>query len=206
MTWEMVHFDVQLIGGIALHHGKIAEMATGEGKTLVATLPLFLNALTGRGVHLVTVNDYLARRDSEWMGFLLRYLGLSVGVYPARSVPQRTPRPIRLRCHLRHQRGDSASTTCATTASPSPPTEQVQRGHWFAIVDEVDSVLIDEARTPLIISGPVTSGLPPVRQIQTARRKAGPAAGHAAEPNRRRSQGDGSRRRTGTARPQCSSN
>ena len=154
ITWEMVHFDVQLIGGMVLHHGKIAEMATGEGKTLVATLPLYLNGLTGRGVHVITVNDYLARRDAEWMGFLLQYLGLTVGCIQHDQSP-----PLR-----RHQY--SCDVTYGTNAEfgfdylrdnglAQSVDEQVQRGHWFAIVDEVDSVLIDEARTPLIISGPV---------------------------------------------------
>ncbi len=154
VTWEMVHFDVQLIGGMTLHNGKIAEMATGEGKTLVATLPLFLNGLTGRGVHLITVNDYLARRDSDWMGFLLRYLGVSVGCIQHDQPP-----------HIRREQY-AADVTYGTNAEfgfdylrdnglATSVEEQVQRGHWFAIVDEVDSVLIDEARTPLIISGPV---------------------------------------------------
>ncbi len=154
LSWEMVHFDVQLIGGIALHQGKIAEMGTGEGKTLVATLPLYLNALTGRGVHIITVNDYLARRDSEWMGYLLEFLGVSVGVI------QNDMRP--------HERKEmyGRDVTYGTNSEfgfdylrdngmAESQDEQVQRGHFFAIVDEVDSVLIDEARTPLIISGPV---------------------------------------------------
>ena len=155
LTWEMVHFDVQLIGGIALHRGRIAEMATGEGKTLVATLPVYLNALTGRGVHLVTVNDYLARRDSEWMGALYSFLGLSVGCIQNDQPP-----------HVRRQIY-TADITYGTNAEfgfdylrdngmAGSKADQVQRGHYFAIVDEVDSVLIDEARTPLIISGPVT--------------------------------------------------
>ncbi len=154
MTWEMVHFDVQLIGGVTLHNGKIAEMATGEGKTLVATLPLYLNGLTGRGVHLITVNDYLARRDSEWMGFLLKFLGLTVGCIQNDQPP-----------HIRREQY-ACDVTYGTNAEfgfdylrdnglATTVDEQVQRGHWFAIVDEVDSVLIDEARTPLIISGPV---------------------------------------------------
>ncbi len=155
VKWEMVHFDVQLIGGIALHRGRIAEMATGEGKTLVATLPIYLNALTGRGVHLVTVNDYLARRDSEWMGALYSFLGLTVGCIQNDQPP-----------HLRRQIY-TADITYGTNAEfgfdylrdngmAGSKADQVQRGHYFAIVDEVDSVLIDEARTPLIISGPVT--------------------------------------------------
>jgi preprotein translocase subunit SecA len=154
LKWEMVHFDTQLIGGMALHLGKIAEMATGEGKTLVATLPLYLNGLTGRGVHIITVNDYLARRDAEWMGCLLRYLGLTVGCIQNDQPP-----------HVRREQY-ACDVTYGTNAEfgfdylrdnglATSVEEQVQRGHWFAIVDEVDSVLIDEARTPLIISGPV---------------------------------------------------
>ncbi len=154
-TWDMVHFDVQLIGGIALHMGKIAEMATGEGKTLVATLPVYLNALTGRGVHVVTVNDYLARRDSEWMGELFKQLGLTVGCIQHDQPP-----------HVRREQYN-ADITYGTNSEfgfdylrdngmATSREQQVQRGHYYAIVDEVDSILIDEARTPLIISGPVT--------------------------------------------------
>src|SRR5437879_1849660 len=149
---NMRHFDVQLIGGMVLHAGRIAEMKTGEGKTLVATLPAYLNALGGKGVHIVTVNDYLAKRDSEWMGRIFRFLGLSVGV-------------------IQHHLGD-AERQVAYAADITYGTNNefgfdylrdnmkfdlagyVQRGHNFAIVDEVDSILIDEARTPLIISGP----------------------------------------------------
>ncbi len=155
LTWEMVHFDVQLIGGIGLHRGRIAEMQTGEGKTLVATLPVYLNALTGRGVHVVTVNDYLARRDSEWMGHLYQWLGLTVG-----CIQSQMPAPLRREQY-------NSDITYGTAAEfgfdylrdngmASSKAEQVQRGHYFAIIDEVDSILIDEARTPLIISGPVT--------------------------------------------------
>ena len=153
--WQMVHFDVQLIGGIGLHRGMIAEMATGEGKTLVATLPVFLNALSGLGVHLITVNDYLARRDSEWMGYLFEWLGLTVG------------------CIQNDQRGEirkeqyQKDITYGTASEfgfdylrdngmAQSAEDQVQRNHYFALIDEVDSVLVDEARTPLIISGPVT--------------------------------------------------
>lgn len=160
VKWEMVHFDVQLIGGVALHRGMIAEMATGEGKTLVSTLPVYLNALTGMGVHLITVNDYLAKRDSEWMGFLYKYLGLSVG------------------CIQNDQRGDNRKAQYQKDITYGTASEfgfdylrdngmaqeaesQVQRNHYYALIDEVDSVLVDEARTPLIISGPVT-----VRQDQ----------------------------------------
>ncbi len=154
VKWEMVHFDVQLIGGIALHRGLIAEMATGEGKTLVATLPVFLNGLTGLGVHVVTVNDYLARRDAEWMGHLFKYLGLTVG------------------CIQNDQRGENRREQYEQDITYGTASEfgfdylrdngmaqskdgQVQRNHYFSLIDEVDSVLIDEARTPLIISGPV---------------------------------------------------
>ena len=154
MTWEMVHFDVQLIGGMALHSGKIAEMATGEGKTLVATLPLYLNGLTGRGVHLITVNDYLARRDAEWMGFLLKYLGLTVGCIQHDQSP-----PVRreqYQCDVTYgTNAEFGFDYLRDNGLASSVDEQVQRGYWYAIVDEVDSVLIDEARTPLIISGPV---------------------------------------------------
>ena len=156
VKWDMVHFDVQLIGGIGLHGGMIAEMATGEGKTLVATLPVYLNALTGLGVHLVTVNDYLARRDAEWMGHLFEYLGLTVG------------------CIQNDQQGESRrqqyeqDITYGTASEfgfdylrdngmAQSKEDQVQRNHYFALIDEVDSVLIDEARTPLIISGPVVA-------------------------------------------------
>lgn len=155
MTWNMVHFDVQLVGGIALHNGMIAEMQTGEGKTLVGTLPVFLNALTGLGVHVVTVNDYLALRDSEWMGALYSYLGLTIGCIQNQQPP--------------HERGDQyqRDITYGTNAEfgfdylrdngmSSSKDEQVQKNHYFAIIDEVDSILIDEARTPLIISGPST--------------------------------------------------
>jgi preprotein translocase subunit SecA len=155
LSWEMVHFDVQLIGGMTLHNGKIAEMATGEGKTLVATLPLFLNGLTGRGVHLVTVNDYLARRDSEWMGYLLRYLGLTVGTIQHDQSPQE--RRAQYACDVTYgTNAEFGFDYLRDNGLAQSVEEQVQRGYWFAIVDEVDSVLIDEARTPLIISGPVT--------------------------------------------------
>src|ERR1044071_4650322 len=153
LKWEMIPFDVQLIGGYALHSGRIAEMATGEGKTLVATLPVYLNALTGRGVHVVTVNDYLAARDSEWMGAVYRVLGLTVGCI----LHDQPPSVRREQYHCDITYGTNAEfgfdylrdNGMATTRE-----EQVQRGHYFAIVDEVDSILIDEARTPLIISGP----------------------------------------------------
>src|SRR5213075_2936609 len=157
LKWEMVHFDVQLIGGMGLHLGKIAEMATGEGKTLVGTLPVYLNALSGRGVHVVTVNDYLAARDSEWMGAVYKFLGLTVGCILHDQPPS-----------VRREQYDT-DITYGTNAEfgfdylrdngmASSRNEQVQRGHYYAIVDEVDSILIDEARTPLIISGPAVVG------------------------------------------------
>jgi len=153
LKWEMIPFDVQLIGGIGLHNGKIAEMATGEGKTLVATLPVYLNALTGRGVHVVTVNDYLAARDSEWMGAIYKFLGLTVGVI----LHDQNPRVRREQYNCDITYGTNAEfgfDYLRDNGMASRKEEQVQRGHYFAIVDEVDSILIDEARTPLIISGP----------------------------------------------------
>src|ERR1041384_3027738 len=155
MGWDMVHFDVQLLGGIVLHRGRIAEMATGEGKTLVATLPLYLNALTGRGAHLVTVNDYLARRDAEWMGQLYNFLGLSVGCIQHDQEPdvRREQYAMDITYGTNSEFGFDylRDNGMATTRE-----QQVQRGYNYAIVDEVDSILIDEARTPLIISGPST--------------------------------------------------
>ena len=153
LVWNMVPFDVQLIGGIALHRGCIAEMATGEGKTLVGTLPVFLNALTGRGVHVVTVNDYLAARDSEWMGTVYRYLGLTVGCILHDQSPQE--RREMYTCDITYgTNAEFGFDYLRDNGMASRAEEQVQRGHYFAIVDEVDSILIDEARTPLIISGP----------------------------------------------------
>ena len=154
IEWQMVHYDVQLIGGMALHRNMIAEMATGEGKTLVATLPLYLNAITGKGCHLVTVNEYLAKRDSEWMGYLYNFLGLTVSwIYNMQDMDEKA-------------KAYQADITYGTASEfgfdylrdngmASSAQAQVQRGHYFCIVDEVDSILIDEARTPLIISGPV---------------------------------------------------
>src|SRR5437867_8869468 len=153
LKWEMIPFDVQLIGGYALHSGRIAEMATGEGKTLVATLPVYLNALTGRGVHIVTVNDYLAARDSEWMGAVYRFLGLTVGCILHDQPPN--VRREQYNCDITY--GTNAEFGFDYLRDNGMATrleEQVQRGHYFAIVDGVDSILIDEARTPLIISGP----------------------------------------------------
>ena len=158
----MRHFDVQLIGGIVLHNGKIAEMKTGEGKTLVATLPVYLNSLTGRGVHVVTVNDYLARRDSEWMGRLYRFLGLTVGV---------------IQNHFGDRERQEAYGSDVTYGTNNEfgfdylrdnmkfdLEAMVQRSHVFGIVDEVDSILIDEARTPLIISGPSEESVSAMRR------------------------------------------
>ena len=155
MTWAMVHFDTQLIGGYCLHKGKIAEMATGEGKTLVATLPLFLNGLTGRGTHLVTTNDYLARRDAEWMGQLYLFLGLTVGIIQHDQSPdlRREQYAADITYGMNSEFGFDYLRDNGMATSKE---QQVQRGHWFGIVDEVDSILIDEARVPLIISGPVT--------------------------------------------------
>ncbi|MGD1087857.1 MAG: preprotein translocase subunit SecA [Verrucomicrobiota bacterium] len=153
LKWEMVPFDVQLIGGMGLHNGKIAEMATGEGKTLVATLPVYLNALTGRGVHVVTVNDYLAARDSEWMGAIYKFLGLTVGCILHDQSPH--VRREQYACDITYgTNAEFGFDYLRDNGMATRKEEQVQRGHYFAIVDEVDSILIDEARTPLIISGP----------------------------------------------------
>ena len=153
-SWDMVHFDVQLIGGIALHQNKIAEMATGEGKTLVATLPLYLNALTGRNCQLVTVNDYLARRDSEWMGHLYRWLGLTVGCIQNQMPSE--DRKLAYGCDITYgTASEFGFDYLRDNGMALSPEEQVQRDHYFCIVDEIDSILVDEARTPLIISGPV---------------------------------------------------
>jgi preprotein translocase subunit SecA len=153
LRWEMVPFDVQLIGGMGLHRGFIAEMATGEGKTLVATMPVYLNALTGRGVHVVTVNDYLAARDSEWMGAVYKFLGLTVGVI-LHDQPPRVRRE-QYNCDITYgTNAEFGFDYLRDNGMAARREEQVQRGHYFAIVDEVDSILIDEARTPLIISGP----------------------------------------------------
>ena len=153
LKWEMVPFDVQLIGGYALHSGRISEMATGEGKTLVATLPVYLNALTGRGVHIVTVNDYLAARDGEWMGAVYKFLGLTVGCI-LHDQPPRVRRE-QYNCDITYgTNAEFGFDYLRDNGMASRKEEQVQRGHYYAIVDEVDSILIDEARTPLIISGP----------------------------------------------------
>ena len=172
LTWDMIHFDVQLIGGIAIHQGRIAEMATGEGKTLVSTLPLYLNALTGRNSQLVTVNDYLARRDSEWMGHLYNFLGVSVG-----CIQQQMPPDLRREMYSRDITYGTASEFgfdyLRDNGMATRKEDQVQRDYWYCIVDEVDSILVDEARTPLIISGPApiereqpfTRLKPPVEQL-----------------------------------------
>ncbi|MBO7574887.1 MAG: preprotein translocase subunit SecA [Bacteroidales bacterium] len=155
ITWDMVHYDVQLIGGIALHQGKIAEMATGEGKTLVATLPVFLNALAGKGVHMVTVNDYLSKRDSEWMGPLYMFHGLSVDCIDKHQ-PNSDPRRKAYECDITFGTNNEFGFDYLRDNMAISAEDLVQRKHHFAIVDEVDSVLIDDARTPLIISGPIT--------------------------------------------------
>ncbi|MBQ2024875.1 MAG: preprotein translocase subunit SecA [Paludibacteraceae bacterium] len=155
--WEMIHYDVQLIGGVALHKGKIAEMATGEGKTLVATLPVFLNALAGNGVHVVTVNDYLAKRDSEWMGPLYMFHGLSVDCIDKHR-PNSDARREAYNADITFGTNNEFGFDYLRDNMASSPSDLVQRKHHYAIVDEVDSVLVDDARTPLIISGPVPKG------------------------------------------------
>ena len=157
VQWNMVHYEVQLIGGVALHRGKVAEMATGEGKTLVATLPVFLNALAGRGVHVVTVNDYLARRDSEWMGPMFEFHGLTVDCID-RHTPNSEDRRAAYRADITYGTNNEFGFDYLRDNMANRPEQLVQRAHHFAIVDEVDSVLIDEARTPLIISGPTPKG------------------------------------------------
>ena len=157
IKWDMVHYDVQLFGGVVLHKGKIAEMATGEGKTLVATLPVFLNALAGKGVHMVTVNDYLARRDAEWMGPMYQFHGLSVDCIDAHQ-PNSAARRKAYMADITFGTNNEYGFDYLRDNMASSPNDLVQRKHHFAIVDEVDSVLIDDARTPLIISGPVPKG------------------------------------------------
>ena len=157
LKWEMVHYDVQLFGGVVLHQGKIAEMATGEGKTLVATLPVFLNALTGNGVHVVTVNDYLAKRDSEWMGPLYMFHGLSVDCIDKHR-PNSEERRRAYQADITFGTNNEFGFDYLRDNMAISPADLVQRAHNYAIVDEVDSVLIDDARTPLIISGPVPKG------------------------------------------------
>ena len=157
LKWEMIHYDVQLFGGVVLHQGKIAEMATGEGKTLVATLPVFLNALTGNGVHVVTVNDYLAKRDSEWMGPLYMFHGLSVDCIDKHQ-PNSEARRRAYQADITFGTNNEFGFDYLRDNMAISPADLVQRAHNYAIVDEVDSVLIDDARTPLIISGPVPKG------------------------------------------------
>ena len=157
LKWEMIHYDVQLFGGVVLHQGKIAEMATGEGKTLVATLPVFLNALTGNGVHVVTVNDYLAKRDSEWMGPLYMFHGLSVDCIDKHQ-PNSHERRMAYQADITFGTNNEFGFDYLRDNMANSPDDLVQRAHNYAIVDEVDSVLIDDARTPLIISGPVPKG------------------------------------------------
>ena len=157
IKWDMVHYDVQLFGGVALHKGNIAEMATGEGKTLVATLPVFLNALAGKGVHMVTVNDYLAKRDAEWMGPMYQFHGLSVDCIDAHQ-PNSEARRNAYLADITFGTNNEYGFDYLRDNMATSPSDLVQRKHHFAIVDEVDSVLIDDARTPLIISGPVPKG------------------------------------------------
>jgi len=153
----MVHYDVQLFGGVVLHQGKIAEMATGEGKTLVATLPVFLNALTGNGVHVVTVNDYLAKRDAEWNGPIYMFHGFSVDCIDKHE-PNSDARRAAYNADITFGTNNEFGFDYLRDNMAMSPADLVQRGHNYAIVDEVDSVLIDDARTPLIISGPVPKG------------------------------------------------
>ena len=157
ITWDMVHYDVQLIGGVTLHQGKIAEMATGEGKTLVATLPVFLRSLSGRGVHVVTVNDYLSKRDSEWMGPLYMFHGSTVDCIDKHQ-PNTPERRAAYNCDITFGTNNEFGFDYLRDNMAMSPLDMVQRKHYYAIVDEVDSVLIDDARTPLIISGPVPKG------------------------------------------------
>ncbi len=157
ITWDMVHYDVQLIGGVVLHQGKIAEMATGEGKTLVATLPVFLRSLSGRGVHVVTVNDYLSKRDSEWMGPLYMFHGSTVDCIDKHQ-PNTPERRAAYNCDITFGTNNEFGFDYLRDNMAMTPMDMVQRKHYYAIVDEVDSVLIDDARTPLIISGPVPKG------------------------------------------------
>lgn len=178
LKWDMVHYDVQLIGGIVLHQGKIAEMATGEGKTLVATLPVFLRSLSGRGVHVVTVNDYLSKRDSEWMGPLYMFHGSTVDCIDKHQ-PNTPERRQAYECDITFGTNNEFGFDYLRDNMAMSPSDMVQRKHYYAIVDEVDSVLIDDARTPLIISGPVPKGedqyfdqyKPNVQKVVEAQRK-----------------------------------
>ncbi|MDG4714339.1 preprotein translocase subunit SecA [Winogradskyella marincola] len=178
ITWDMIHYDVQLIGGIAMHQGKIAEMQTGEGKTLVATLPVYLNALAGKGVHLVTVNDYLAKRDSAWMAPIFEFHGLSVDCIDYHT-PNSDARRKAYNADITYGTNNEFGFDYLRDNMAHSPEDLVQRPHHYAIVDEVDSVLIDDARTPLIISGPIPKGeehefdmlKPKVQQIEEVQRK-----------------------------------
>ena len=163
-TWDMVPYDVQLVGGVALHMGKIAEMATGEGKTLVATMPIYLNALVGEGVHLVTVNDYLALRDSQWMGEVYKFLGLTIGCI--QHDMDFAERRQQYHSDITYGTNNEFGFDYLRDNMAVAPEYRVQRKHFYAIVDEVDSVLIDEARTPLIISGPVESDSQKYQEMQ----------------------------------------
>lgn len=171
LSWEMVHYDVQFIGGISLHEKRISEMATGEGKTLVSTCPLYLNALSGRNCQLVTVNDYLARRDSEWMGHLFRFLGLTVGCIQNGMDPQ-TRREM-YGCNITYgTASEFGFDYLRDNGMTSRKEDQVQRDHYFCIIDEVDSILVDEARTPLIISGPMQEDNPlPFHEVKPSIQK-----------------------------------
>lgn len=178
ITWDMIHYDVQLIGGVAMHQGKIAEMQTGEGKTLVATLPVYLNALAGKGVHLVTVNDYLAKRDSAWMAPIFEFHGLSVDCIDYHT-PNSDARRKAYNADITYGTNNEFGFDYLRDNMAHSPEDLVQRPHHYAIVDEVDSVLVDDARTPLIISGPVPKGdehefdalKPKVQQIEEVQRK-----------------------------------
>ena len=184
---NMRHFDVQLIGGIALHRGTIAEMKTGEGKTLVATLPAYLNALEGKGVHVVTVNDYLAKRDSEWMGRIFRFLGLTVGVIQHHLGDQE--RQVAYGADITYGTNNEFGFDYLRDNMKFDLGGYVQRGHHFAVVDEVDSILIDEARTPLIISGPAEESTDKYYRINGIIPKLMPG-----RPHHRRQEGRGARR------------
>ena len=179
-TLKMRHFDVQLIGGLTLNDGRIAEMRTGEGKTLMSTLAAYLNALTGEGVHVVTVNEYLAQRDADWMGPIYRFLGLTVGVIKNQQDP--TEKRAAYRCDITYGTNNEFGFDYLRDNLAFSLDDRVQRGLAFAIVDEVDSILIDEARTPLIISGPAEENERAVRQG----RQAGAAAQEAARRRRSR--------------------
>ena len=186
-TLNMRHFDVQLIGGMVLHRGKIAEMKTGEGKTLVATLPAYLNALDGKGVHVVTVNDYLARRDSEWMGRIYRFLGMTVGVI--QHDLNDAERQVAYACDITYGTNNEFGFDYLRDNMKFDLAHYVQRGHHFAIVDEVDSILIDEARTPLIISGPAEESTDLYYEVDRIIPRLSKGRGHARRRQGRRSRG-----------------